>query len=41
MFEPVFVDDIAQLVEILSRQDPKMRRSIDGMTIEAGGPDSK
>lgn len=41
LFEPVFVEDIAQLVEILSRQDPKMRQSVDGMVIEAGGPDSK
>ena len=41
LFQPVFVEDVARLVEILSRQDPNMRQSVDGMIIEAGGPDSE
>ncbi|KZV74897.1 NAD-P-binding protein [Peniophora sp. CONT] len=38
-FQPVFVDDIAHLVEIISRQDPAIRAEVAGRIIEAGGPD--
>ncbi|VDB85272.1 unnamed protein product [Peniophora sp. CBMAI 1063] len=38
-FQPVFVDDLAQLVEIISRQDPAIRSEVAGRVIEAGGPD--
>lgn len=38
-FQPVFVDDIASAVEIISREDKKIRNQVDGQIIEAGGPD--
>ena len=38
-FQPVFVGDVARAVEIISRDDVTIRQSIDGKTMEAGGPD--
>jgi len=38
-FQPVYVGDLARLVEIVSRNDPAVRSVVDGKTIEAGGPD--
>lgn len=40
-FQPVYVGDLASLVEILSGNDPAVRSILDGKTIEAGGPDGK
>jgi len=37
-FQPVYVGDLASLVEIISRNDPAVRSIVDGKTIEAGGP---
>ncbi|CAL1704114.1 unnamed protein product [Somion occarium] len=39
LFQPVYVDDIAQAVEIISRGDEAIRKLVDGKIIEAGGPD--
>ncbi|KAI0078168.1 NADH dehydrogenase [Panus rudis PR-1116 ss-1] len=38
-FQPVFVGDIARAVEIISRNDPDIRKMVDGKVLEAGGPD--
>jgi uncharacterized protein YbjT (DUF2867 family) len=38
-FQPVYVGDLASLVEIISRKDPAVRSVVDGKTVEAGGPD--
>ncbi|KAI0785012.1 NAD(P)-binding protein [Abortiporus biennis] len=38
-FQPVYVGDIARAVEIISRDDPEIRKLVDGKIIEAGGPD--
>ncbi|KAI0275305.1 NAD-P-binding protein [Gloeopeniophorella convolvens] len=38
-FQPVYVDDVGQLVEIVTRNDPAIRSQVDGKIIEAGGPD--
>ena len=40
-FQPVYVGDLASLVEILSRNDPAVRRMVDGKAIEAGGLDGE
>ena len=40
-FQPVYVGDLAALVEIISRNDPAVRSIVDGKIIEAGGPDGK
>ena len=40
-FQPVHVGDLADLVEILSRNDPAVQGIADGRTIEAGGPDGE
>ena len=40
-FQPVYVEDLASLVEILSRDDSAVRSMLDGKTIEAGGPDGE
>lgn len=40
-FQPVFAGDLASLVEIISRKDSAVRRTVDGKIIEAGGPDGK
>ena len=40
-FQPVYVGDLASLVEMLSRDDPAVRSIVDGKTIEAGGPDGE
>ena len=40
-FQPVYVGDLASLVEIISRNDPAVRSAVDGTIIEAGGPDGK
>ncbi|KAK7465355.1 hypothetical protein VKT23_005334 [Stygiomarasmius scandens] len=38
-FQPVYVDDVARAVEIISRKDPEIERSVSGQILEAGGPD--
>ncbi|TFY72787.1 hypothetical protein EVG20_g209 [Dentipellis fragilis] len=38
-FQPVYVGDVAQLVEILTRKDSKIRDRVAGKIIEAGGPE--
>jgi hypothetical protein len=40
-FQPVFVGDIARVIEIISRHNIAMSEFVDGKTIEAGGPDGK
>ena len=40
-FQPVYVGDIARLVEVISRQDPEISSRLSGKIIEAGGPQSK
>lgn len=41
LFQPVYVDDVSQAVEIISRDDEEIRQLVDGKIIEAGGPDGK
>ncbi|KAF9648494.1 NAD(P)-binding protein [Thelephora ganbajun] len=36
--QPVYVGDLASLVEIISRNDPALRSIVDGKIVEAGGP---
>nr|AAZ14931.1 putative nucleoside-diphosphate-sugar epimerase [Coprinellus disseminatus] len=38
MFQPVYVDDIAKAIEVMSRGDPEVEKEISGKIIEAGGP---
>lgn len=38
-FQPVYVDDVARIVEIVSRRDVAMRSVVDGKTLEVGGPE--
>ncbi|TRM65876.1 hypothetical protein BD626DRAFT_546301 [Schizophyllum amplum] len=38
-FQPVFVDDIAKAIEIISRRDPDIEARVAGKVIEAGGPE--
>ncbi|KAI0068156.1 NAD-P-binding protein [Artomyces pyxidatus] len=38
-FQPVYVGDIGRLVELITRDDPGIRKAADGKIIEAGGPD--
>ncbi|EIM92264.1 NAD-P-binding protein [Stereum hirsutum FP-91666 SS1] len=38
-FQPVYVGDIAKLVEIITRDDPAILKQVKGKVIEAGGPD--
>lgn len=40
-FQPVYVGDLASLVEIISRDDLAVRSIVDGKTVEAGGPDGE
>lgn len=40
-FQPVYVGDIANLVEIITRDDPATLEQVKGKVIEAGGPDGK
>ena len=40
-FQPVYVGDLANLVEVISAGDPAIRSIVDGKTVEAGGPDGK
>ena len=40
-FQPVYVGDLASLVEIISRGDPTVRGIVDGKVVEAGGPDGE
>ncbi|KIM47775.1 hypothetical protein M413DRAFT_417151 [Hebeloma cylindrosporum] len=37
-FQPVYVDDLACAVAIIARNDPKIKESLEGKIIEAGGP---
>ncbi|GLB35922.1 putative NAD(P)H-binding [Lyophyllum shimeji] len=39
LLQPVYVGDVARAVEILSRDDPDVRKETAGKIIEAGGPD--
>ncbi|KAK7693221.1 hypothetical protein QCA50_002787 [Cerrena zonata] len=39
LFQPVYVDDISEAVEIISRDDKEIRQLVDGKIIEAGGSD--
>ncbi len=39
-FQPVYVGDIARLVEVISRQDPEISKHLSGKIVEAGGPQS-
>lgn len=41
LFQPVYVGDIARAVEVISRDDPEIRKLVDGKIIEAGGPDGR
>lgn len=36
-FQPVYVDDLAQAVEIITRNDAKINKMVSGKYIEAGG----
>ncbi|KAH6916959.1 NADH dehydrogenase [Coprinopsis sp. MPI-PUGE-AT-0042] len=38
-FQPVFVDDIADLVEVTTRGDHEVERRVSGAIVEAGGPE--
>ncbi|KAI0094301.1 NAD-binding protein [Irpex rosettiformis] len=38
-FQPVYVGDVARLVEIIARQESAVASQVDGKIIEAGGPD--
>lgn len=38
-FQPVYVEDVARIIEIMSRKDEALRRMIDGKITEVGGPD--
>ena len=40
-FQPVYVGDLASLVEIISSGDPTISSIVDGKIVEAGGPDGK
>ena len=40
-FQPVYVGDLASLVEVTSCNEPAVRSILDGTTVEAGGPDGK
>ena len=40
-FQPVYVDDIARVVEIIARRDPTVDRMTSGKIIEAGGPEGE
>ncbi|KAF9481665.1 NAD(P)-binding protein [Pholiota conissans] len=37
-FQPVYVDDLARLVELISRNEPTIQELVAGKIIEAGGP---
>ncbi|KAI0697551.1 hypothetical protein BC835DRAFT_1405622 [Cytidiella melzeri] len=39
LFQPVYVGDVAQLVEIIAQQEPTITKHVNGKIIEAGGPD--
>jgi NADH dehydrogenase len=39
--QPVYVGDLASLVEIITRNDPAVQGIVDGKTIEAGGPNGE
>ncbi|KAG6866038.1 hypothetical protein C0991_009135, partial [Blastosporella zonata] len=39
-FQPVYVDDLARIVEIIVRNDPDVRKLVAGKIIEAGGPEA-
>ncbi|KAG6911623.1 hypothetical protein DXG01_011926 [Tephrocybe rancida] len=38
-FQPVYVDDLARLVEVIARNDSDIRKLVAGKIIEAGGPE--
>jgi len=40
-FQPVYVGDLASLVETTSAGDPTIGSIVDGKTVEAGGPDGE
>lgn len=37
-FQPVYVGDLARLVEVISRDEPNISQDVAGQIIEAGGP---
>lgn len=37
-FQPVYVGDLARLVELISRDDTAVQKALAGKIIEAGGP---
>lgn len=41
LFQPVYVGDVSEAVEIISRDDKDIRQLVNGKIIEAGGPDGK
>ncbi|KAH0590999.1 hypothetical protein H2248_001110 [Termitomyces sp. 'cryptogamus'] len=38
-FQPVYVEDLARAVEIIARDDPDVRKLVQGCIMEAGGPE--
>lgn len=40
-FQPVYVDDLAQAVEIITRNDDKINELVTGKYLDAGGPEGK
>ncbi|KAG5353661.1 hypothetical protein C0989_003798 [Termitomyces sp. Mn162] len=38
-FNPVYVEDLARAVEIIARDDPDVRKLVQGCIMEAGGPE--
>ncbi|KAI0347743.1 NAD(P)-binding protein [Trametopsis cervina] len=38
-FQPVYVEDVARLVETIAHHEPTVANHVDGKIIEAGGPD--
>jgi len=39
--QPVYVGDLARVVEVISRMDPSIESQVSGKIIEAGGPNSE
>lgn len=38
LFQPVYVDDLARAIEIISRDEKAVRHLVSGKIVEAGGP---
>ncbi len=41
LFQPVYVGDVALLIETIARQEHDVANHVDGKIIEAGGPDGR